>query len=92
MSFGMQFAVYYGIGRQKPKKRRHSMRAPTSTKTEEYRADLEALAAMQQSCVRGEMAEDVYNAHREKEAARLIALGVLPGRLSAKVIDGNPTL
>lgn len=60
--------------------------------TEAHKADLDALYAMQLACMRGEVTEDVYNAHRDAEAKRLIALGVQWGAIYAKIIKGQPTL
>jgi hypothetical protein len=63
-----------------------------SATTIAHAADLAALSQMQIDCQCGKVTEAAYNAHREVEAARLIALGVETAFIAAKVINGRPTL
>ncbi len=63
-----------------------------SAETMAHGNDLAALSAMQMKCMRGEVSELEYNAHREIKKARLIAAGVQPGFIAAKLLNGIPVL
>ena len=61
-------------------------------KTVAQKESTDALSAMQAAAMRGEIPEADYNAHREAEAVRLIALGVMPGKIAARLVAGVPTI
>jgi hypothetical protein len=68
------------------------IRPKKDTATIAHEEDLKKLSDMQLSCMRGEVSENDFNAHLEAEKIRLVGLGVMPGMLPTKIINGECSL